>query len=40
LLHFSWVFMTLLTVAVFGFFGLHTMLWAIRGYVGRIGGEE
>ncbi len=40
LLHFSWIFMTLLTVAVFGFFGLHTMLWAIRGYVGRLGGGK
>lgn len=39
LLRFSWIFMTSLTLAVLGFFGLHTMFWAIRGYVGRIGGE-
>lgn len=33
LLHVSWIFMTALTLTVFGFFGLHTLLWAIRGHL-------
>lgn len=40
LIHYTWIFMTILLIGVFGFFGLHTMLWAIRGYIGRIGGEK
>jgi len=40
LIHFTWLFMTILLIGVFGFFGLHTMLWAIRGYVSRLGEEE
>ena len=40
LLHFAWIFMTTLLILVLGFFGLHTMLWAIRGYISRLGGEE
>lgn len=39
-LHLSWVLMTILLSCVFGFFGLHTMLWAIRGYLEKVGGKE
>ena len=28
-----WLFMTLLLVGVFGVFGLHTLLWVVRGYL-------
>ena len=28
-----WLFMTLLLVGVFGVFGLHTVLWIVRGYL-------
>lgn len=35
-LYFAWLFMTLLTICVFGVFGLHTMLWAIRGTTERL----
>lgn len=40
LIHYTWIFMTILLIGVFGFFGVHTMLWAIRGYIGRIGGKR
>lgn len=35
-LYFVWLFMTLLLIGVFGIFGLHTMLWAIRGTTERL----
>jgi len=38
-LHYIWLFMTLLLVGVFGFFGLHDALWLQRGIVGVIRGE-
>ncbi len=32
-------FMVVLLAGVFGFFGLHTLLWLQRGFVGRLRGE-
>ncbi len=34
-----WVGMTLLLLGVFGFFGLHDLLWAQRALVGKLRGE-
>ncbi len=36
LLHYVWIFMTALLFAVFGFFGLHTILWLPRSWIERI----
>jgi cytochrome b subunit of formate dehydrogenase len=38
-LHAVWLFMTLLLVGVFGFFGLHDALWLQRAVVGVVRGE-
>jgi hypothetical protein len=35
-LYYSWVFMTALLVGVFGFFGLHTLLWLPRSLAERL----
>jgi len=32
-LYYTWLFMTILLVSVFSFFGLHTALWLIRGVI-------
>ncbi|MBK6349557.1 MAG: hypothetical protein IPF50_06990 [Proteobacteria bacterium] len=37
--HYIYVFMTLLLLGVFGFFGLHALLWLQRTLVGRLRGE-
>jgi hypothetical protein len=34
-LYYTWLFMTGLLVAVFGFFGLHTILWLPRSWIER-----
>ncbi len=39
LLHWIWLFMTVLLVGVFGFFGLHTLLWLQRSLVALSRGE-
>ncbi|HEY4485642.1 MAG TPA: hypothetical protein VI702_04880, partial [Nitrospiria bacterium] len=39
-LYFTAVFMTLLLLGVFSFFGLHTLLWAVRSGVARARGES
>lgn len=39
-LYWTWIFMTILLVAVFGFFGIHTVLWVIRGWIERIRRRE
>jgi cytochrome b subunit of formate dehydrogenase len=38
-LHYTWIFMTLLLLGVFGFFGLHDLLWLQRSLVGKLRGE-
>ena len=38
-LAFAHYFMLVLLAGVFGFFGLHTLLWLQRGFVGRLRGE-
>jgi hypothetical protein len=35
-LHDAWLFMNLLLLSVFGFFGLHTLLWMVRSGVARV----
>jgi hypothetical protein len=35
-LYWTWVFMTVLLVGVFGFFGIHTVLWLTRGWIERM----
>lgn len=37
--HWIWVFMTALLIGVFGFFGLHMLLWLQRTLVGKLRGE-
>ena len=37
--HYIYIFMTLLLLGVFGFFGLHALLWLQRTLVGRLRGE-
>jgi hypothetical protein len=37
IVHDAWVFMNLLLLSVFGFFGLHTLLWMARSWVARVG---
>jgi len=37
--HYIYLFMTLLLLGVFGFFGLHAFLWLQRTLVGRLRGE-
>jgi cytochrome b subunit of formate dehydrogenase len=37
--HYIYIFMTLLLLGVFGFFGLHAALWLQRTLVGRLRGE-
>jgi len=37
--HYIYVFMTLLLLGVFGFFGIHALLWLQRTVVGRLRGE-
>lgn len=37
--HWVWVFMTALLLGVFGFFGLHDLLWLQRTVVGKLRGE-
>jgi len=37
--HYIWLFMTLLLLGVFGFFGLHALLWLQRSLVGKLRGE-
>jgi cytochrome b subunit of formate dehydrogenase len=37
--HYTWLFMTLLLLGVFGFFGVHALLWLQRSLVGRLRGE-
>jgi cytochrome b subunit of formate dehydrogenase len=37
--HYIYVFMTLLLLGVFGFFGVHALLWLQRTLVGRLRGE-
>ena len=36
-LYYSWLFMTLLLVGTFSFFGLHTLLWLPRSFAERLG---
>jgi hypothetical protein len=36
LLYYVWRFMTVLLVTVFGFFGIHTLLWLPRSWIERI----
>jgi nitrate/TMAO reductase-like tetraheme cytochrome c subunit len=36
----TWLFMTLLLVGVFGFFGLHTVLWGVRIVIDRRRGKD
>ncbi len=36
---YSHIFMVALLIGVFGFFGLHTVLWLQRGFVARVRGE-
>jgi len=38
-LYYVWLFMTGLLVFVFGFFGIHTLLWLQRSVVGAVRGE-
>lgn len=38
-LHWVWLLMTLLLLGVFGFFGLHDVLWLQRTVVGKLRGE-
>ena len=38
-MHYIYLFMTLLLLGVFGFFGLHALLWLQRTLVGRLRGE-
>jgi cytochrome b subunit of formate dehydrogenase len=38
-LHWLWLFMTVLLLGVFGFFGLHDLLWLQRSIVGKLRGE-
>ena len=38
-LHWVWVLMTVLLIGVFGFFGLHDLLWLQRTVVGKFRGE-
>lgn len=38
-LYWVWVFMTALLLGVFGFFGLHDLLWLQRTVVGKLRGE-
>ncbi|ASM37865.1 MAG: rhodanese-like domain-containing protein [Campylobacter sputorum] len=40
ILYYSYVFMTGLVIAVFGFFGLHTLLWSVRLIMARINNPE
>ncbi len=35
-LYYTWLFMTVLLVAVFGFFGIHTILWLPRSWIERV----
>ena len=37
MLYYSWLFMTLLLVGTFSFFGLHTLLWLPRSFAERLG---
>ena len=37
--YFIWLFMMILLVGVFGFFGLHDILWLQRSIVGKLRGE-
>jgi len=37
--HYIYLFMTLLLLGVFGFFGIHALLWLQRTLVGRLRGE-
>lgn len=37
--YFVWLFMTLLLISVFGFFGIHDILWLQRSIVGKLRGE-
>jgi hypothetical protein len=37
-LFFAWLFMTALLVGVFGFFGVHTLLWLMRSTLDRLRG--
>ncbi|MDH4166434.1 MAG: hypothetical protein OEV90_08485 [Gammaproteobacteria bacterium] len=37
--HYIYLFMTLLLLGVFGFFGLHALLWLQRTLIGRLRGE-
>jgi cytochrome b subunit of formate dehydrogenase len=38
-LHWVWLLMTVLLLGVFGFFGLHDLLWLQRSIVGKLRGE-
>jgi len=38
-LHWIWLFMTALLLGVFGFFGIHALLWLQRSLVGKLRGE-
>ncbi|OPY69089.1 MAG: cytochrome c-type protein NapC [Syntrophorhabdaceae bacterium PtaU1.Bin034] len=35
-LYYIWLFMTILLIGVFGFFGIHTILWLPRSWIERI----
>jgi hypothetical protein len=35
-LYYTWLFMTILLVSVFGFFGIHTILWLPRSWIERV----
>ena len=35
LLYYVWLFMTILLISVFGFFGIHTILWLPRSWIER-----
>ena len=35
LLYYVWLFMTVLLISVFGFFGIHTILWLPRSWIER-----
>lgn len=37
--HWIWMFMTALLIGVFGFFGIHMLLWLQRTLVGKLRGE-
>jgi len=38
-LHWTWLLMTVLLLGVFGFFGLHDVLWLQRTMIGKLRGE-